>query len=65
MLLGLLTACGSGVSTGPPPLAPLPKVDKLPAYKVIGRGPLVVVLAMDMQQTLTVQGRRIPSFRGS
>jgi pimeloyl-ACP methyl ester carboxylesterase len=38
------------------PLAPLPKVDKLPTYKVIGSGPLVVVLAMDLQETLYDSG---------
>ena len=52
ILLGLLAACGGGASTSLRPLAALPKVDKLPAYKVIGSGPLVVVLAMDMQETL-------------
>ena len=52
ILLALLTACGSGVMPSPRPLTALPKVDKLPAYKVIGSGPLVVVLAMDMQNTL-------------
>jgi alpha-beta hydrolase superfamily lysophospholipase len=33
-------------------LAALPKIDKLPAYEVIGSGPLVVVLAVDMKETL-------------
>jgi len=57
VLLALLTACGSGGSMPSlQPLAPLPKVDKLPAYQVIGSGPLVVVLAMDMQQTLYESG---------
>jgi len=53
MLLALLTACGGGGSTIPvKPLAALPKAGKLPAYEVIGSGPLVVVLAVDMQETL-------------
>jgi hypothetical protein len=57
ILFALLTACGGGVSTlSVPPLAPLPKVDKLPAYQVIGSGPLVVVLAMDLQATLYESG---------
>ncbi len=50
ILLALLTACGSTPFVQP--LAALPKVDKLPAYEVIGGGPIVVVLAMDMQETL-------------
>jgi hypothetical protein len=47
-------ACNDDSSAPPSaqPIAPLPKVDKLPAYEVIGSGPLVVVLAMDMQETL-------------
>jgi pimeloyl-ACP methyl ester carboxylesterase len=49
----LLTAC---VGSSSPPLVQrlpaLPPVDKLPVYKVIGSGPIVVVLAMDMQRTL-------------
>jgi hypothetical protein len=52
LLASLLTACGSEVMPSLPRLAALPKVNKLPAYKVIGSGPLVVVLAMDMQNTL-------------
>jgi hypothetical protein len=53
ILLALLTACGGGSSTPPVrPLAAMPKADKLPAYEVIGSGPIVVVLAMDMQETL-------------
>jgi len=54
MLLALfLCACGDGSSTPSVRLlAALPKIDKLPAYEVIGSGPLVVVLAMDMKETL-------------
>lgn len=53
MLLVILTACGDGGSTLPvQPLVPLPTVEKLPTYEVIGSGPLVVVLAADMQNTL-------------
>jgi alpha-beta hydrolase superfamily lysophospholipase len=50
----LLTACGSG--GGPTPhvqtLPVPPKIYKLPSYEMIGSGPIVVVLAMDMYQTL-------------
>ena len=50
---GLLAACGGGaLDLSAAARGALPKVDKLPAYKVIGSGPLVVVLAMDMQETL-------------
>jgi pimeloyl-ACP methyl ester carboxylesterase len=57
ILLALLTACGGGSSTiSVQPLAAMPKADKLPAYKVIGSGPIVVVLAMDMQETLYDSG---------
>jgi pimeloyl-ACP methyl ester carboxylesterase len=53
IILALLTACGGGSSTIlVKPLAAMPKVDKLPAYAVIGSGPIVVVLALDMQETL-------------
>ena len=52
-LLALLTACG-GDSSKPParPLPAMPAADVLPAYEIIGSGPIVVVLAMDMQATL-------------
>jgi hypothetical protein len=53
IFLVLLTAC---VGSSSPPLVQrlpaLPPIDKLPVYKVIGSGPIVVVLAMDMQRTL-------------
>jgi hypothetical protein len=53
LLLILLADCGGGSSTPAVlPLAVIPKVDTVPAYEVIGSGPIVVVLAMDMQQTL-------------
>src|SRR4249920_912223 len=53
MLLILLTACGGDSSTTPvQPLPALPTVDELPAYEVIGSGPMVVVLATAMQETL-------------
>ena len=53
ILIALLTACGGGSSTPPvQPLAAIPRVDKLPAYQVIGSGPIIVVLALDMQETL-------------
>ena len=53
MLLILLTACGGDSSTSPvQPLPALPTVDELPAYEVIGSGPMVVVLATAMQETL-------------
>jgi hypothetical protein len=53
MLLALLTACGVVSTTLPvQPLAALPKIDKLQAYQVIGSGPIVVVLAIDMENTL-------------
>jgi hypothetical protein len=49
----LLTFCGCARSTLPvQPLAALPAVYRLPIYKVIGSGPMVVVLAMDLQETL-------------
>jgi len=52
MLVVLVTACGGGSTIALHPLAPIPKLDKLPAYEIIGSGPLVVVLAADMQDTL-------------
>ena len=53
VLLAVLTACGGGSTASPPPPLPaMPSVDDLPPYEVIGSGPLVVVLAMDMQETL-------------
>ena len=53
ILLAVLTACGGSSSTpSVQPLRALPKVDEIPAYEVVGGGPLVVVLAMDMQETL-------------
>jgi hypothetical protein len=53
ILLALLTACGGSSSTLPlQPLVAIPTANKLPAYEVIGRGPIVVVLAEDMQDTL-------------
>jgi hypothetical protein len=51
----LLAACGDGGGSSAPAvksLILLPTATQLPAYDVIGSGPLVVVLAMDMQQTL-------------
>jgi hypothetical protein len=53
LLSAVLAACGDVTSTVQvQPLATLPKVDKLPVYKIIGTGPLVVALAMDLQETL-------------
>ncbi len=63
MFLALLTACGGSTSSMPDastptaptvrPLATLPKVaQELPAYEVVGSGPLVVVLLGNMEQTL-------------
>ena len=53
ILLALLASCGGAGSTIPvQPLAAMPKAGKLPAYEVIGSGPIVVVLAVDMQETL-------------
>ena len=55
VLLAVLTGCGGGSTASPPlppPLPAIPPVDDLPTYEVIGSGPLVVVLAMDMQSTL-------------
>lgn len=52
-LLGVLTACGGSSSSSQSPTLPeVPPVGELPAYEVIGSGPLVVVLAMSMQDTL-------------
>ena len=53
LVVALVTAGGCYRSTpAVQPLAALPKIDKLPTYKVIGSGPLVVVLAMDLEETL-------------
>ncbi len=53
MFFALLTACGGDSSTSRvQPLPALPMADELPAYEIIGSGPIVVVLAMDKQETL-------------
>ena len=52
-VLALAGCGGSGDSVSPSqPLAPLPLIEKLPPYEVIGSGPLVTVLATDMHDTL-------------
>src|SRR5438105_4693637 len=46
-----LAGCDGASTTKVPPLSPEPAVSP-PAYGAVGSGPVVVVLALDMQDTL-------------
>jgi hypothetical protein len=55
-VFAVLAGCGGGgggnSTPAVPPLRALPIVNQTPAFERLGTGPLVVVLAMDQQQTL-------------
>lgn len=58
VLIALLTGCnanGTGSDDDAPQLTPLPIV-KMPAYKLVGSGPIVIVLSTDIAETLVTTG---------